>query len=106
MLETYSLRIITDFLRKNNIPFTYHNANVAGYTVVNHGCRITLHDTYMLSIQTHPLVAAYAFAETALQGLQTKRMVHDGTYGYDDVIRWATPEELFEHIQKIIEGEQ
>lgn len=105
MSETYSLRLITDFLQKYNIPFTYHNANV-GYMFVNHGCRITLHDKYRLSIQTHPLVTKAAFAETALQGLETDMIVDDGTYGYDDVIRWKTPEELFEHIQTIIGDEQ
>lgn len=87
--NTYSLRLVIDFLDENKIEYKYSNANV-GFTIHNHGCRIQINDKYSLSIQTHPMVVGESFAETALTNVLTKEMVEDGIF-YD-------PRELFDHI--------
>lgn len=97
-METYSLRLITDFLKDKNITFEYCNSKV-GFMLYNHGCRIDITPRYKLSIQTHPSVIGGAFAETALQDIDNARLVYDGTMGYHDVKRFDTPEELFDHIK-------
>lgn len=99
--ETYSLRVVTDFLRKNNIEFEYCNARI-GTALYDHGCRIKINDTYSISVQTHPDIAGNGFAETALQNMVSNKIVYDGTYGYDDVERFMTPEDLFEHLRSIL----
>lgn len=101
--ETYSLRLVTDFLKQQNIPFELHSANV-GICFAEHGCRVTLDDTYKLSIQTHPDVTGCSFAETALQNMVIRKMVYDGTHGYYDIKRWNTPDELFEHILELVKS--
>jgi hypothetical protein len=68
----------------------------------DHGCRVTLNDKYSLSIQTHPMIVAEYFAETALQDMIEKTMVYDGTYTYDDVKRFYEPQELFDHITELL----
>lgn len=98
--DTYSMGLVKDFLDDKGIPFKYNNAN-AGMLFYNHGCRVQLNDTFSISIQTHPDVAGPCFAETALQNTETKRIVDDGTFGYYDVQRWCTPDDLFEHITKV-----
>ena len=98
--ETYSLQLITKYLKSENIPFKYSNAGV-GFGICNHGCRVIFNDTYNLSIQTHPDVTGSSFAETALQNQTTKQIMYDGTFGYHDVKRWNTPDDLFEHIKQL-----
>lgn len=100
--ETYTLRIITTYLKSKGISFEHWSSNV-GISFYEHGCRVKLNETYSLSIQTHTDVVGRSFAETALQNMETKRIVHDGTYGYDDVIRHDTPEKLFEHIDELFD---
>lgn len=95
--DTYSLRIVVDFLKSNNIKYKYCNANI-GFMFQNHGCRIMIDDTYSMSIQTHPMVTGDNFAETALTSMATKKVVQDGTHGYYDVMRFYDPSELFDHI--------
>jgi hypothetical protein len=104
--ETYSLRQVTTFLKERNIPYKYSNANVLSLSFYNHGCRIDVNDDYKLSIQTHSDVVGPSFAETALQSIAKGGIVYDGTYGYDDVIRWNTPQELFDHIDDIMQAPQ
>lgn len=99
--ETYSLRLVTDFLRKHNVEFEYSNAKV-GSSFYDHGCRIKINDTYSISVQTHPDIAGYGFAETALQNMISKKIVYDGTYGYCDIERFNTPEDLFAHLRSIL----
>jgi hypothetical protein len=99
---TYSLGLVVDFLDKHDIKYKYCNANI-GILFYNHGCRIDINNTYALSIQTHPDISGTAFAETALQNMVTKEIVDDGTYGYYDVQRWCTPEQLFDHIRELTE---
>jgi len=92
--ETYSLSLVTEFLKSKGIPFTYCNAQV-GILFYNHGCRIQLNDTFSLSVQTHPDVAGNCFVEVALQNVVTKQFVGDEE-------RFATPQQLFEHIQGLV----
>lgn len=99
-METYSLSLITRFLKNQDSTFEYHDAKV-GVSFYHHGCRIDLSPRYKLSVQTHPMIAGPAFAETALQDMIENKIVYDGTLDYDDVKRFHTPEELFEHIQSL-----
>lgn len=98
--ETYSLRLVTKFLEDEGIPYEHSSANV-GFLFYDHGCRIKLNEKYTLSIQTHPDVAGSSFAETALQDSKKRKIIDDGTFDYYDVIRWHTPEKLFEHIKEL-----
>lgn len=84
--ETYSLKIITDWLKQQNIPYVYADAPVDRFGMYHHGIRVSL-PTTELSIQTHPSVAGWAFAET----LQISNMLSD--------TRHVTPEKLFEFIE-------
>lgn len=100
--ETYCLRLVTAFLKKEGIPFDYNSAMVGGMSLYEHGCRVDVDDTYKLSIQTHSDVVGSSFAETALQNMVTHNICYDGTHGYYDVRRWNTPEELFKHIKAVM----
>jgi hypothetical protein len=93
------LNIIVKWLKSHDITFIYSNARV-GYGYVNHGVSARLVKDFELSIQTHPDIASYAFAETAIayKG-KLKYILH---YKWD-VKRWKTPEELFEHIESLQE---
>lgn len=98
--ETYSLRIVTALLRENHLEYTYNDAKV-GVTLFHHGCRIALNERYTLSIQTHPDIAGFSFAETAM--LVDNKVVMDGTFGYDDIKRFHTPEALMEHVRALVD---
>jgi hypothetical protein len=87
--ETYSLRIITEWLTKHNIPYMYSSPQVAGFSNAEHGVKINIKHGH-LSIQTHPMIAAWAFAET----LETS--------DYDSDKRHETPEMLFEYISGLL----
>ena len=99
--ETYSLRLITEFLTENGIEFKYSNSRV-GMGLYSHGCSVQINDTYKLSIQTHTDVVGPSFVEVALQDIKAKKIVNDGTYGYFDVIRFDTPKKLFDHLLAVI----
>ena len=99
--ETYSLRVITAYLKSKNIPFEYSSANV-GDALHEHGCRIDLGGDLKMSTQTHPMIAGSAFAETAIQNTRLRKLVYN-SFGYqDDVMRHKTPERLFAHIEKVL----
>lgn len=100
--ETYSLRLVTQFLKEHGIDFEHSSANV-GILFNDHGCRVKVNDVLDLSIQTHPDVTGTSFAETALMNTITNKMVDDGTHGYDDIRRWDTPDELFQHIKIVMD---
>jgi hypothetical protein len=97
---TYSLRVIVEFLESHDIKYVFSNARV-GLMLYEHGCRIDLTDDLKMSIQTHPNIAGLAFAETAIQSMERKTVVY-GHFGYNDVIRHDTPEDLFHHIQEVL----
>ena len=100
--ETYSLRLVTEFLQKEGIPFEHSSARLRN-SFYEHGCRIVLNDTFKLSIQTHPDVVGTSFAETALQNMVDMKICYDGTLGYYDVRHWNTPQHLFEHIKTVLQ---
>lgn len=97
---TYSLRVIVDFLESNDIKYKFASSHV-GLLMYEHGCCIDLTDDLKMSIQTHPMIAGPAFAETAIQSMQRKSVVY-GHFGYNDVIRHDTPQDLFSHIQGVL----
>ena len=96
--ETYSLKIITDWLKQKNMKdmkdmkFIYNSAPVDRYGMYQHGIKISF-PTFGLSIQTHPMVAGWAFAET----LKTNDMSNE--------VRHATPDKLFEYIEDLSKAE-
>lgn len=91
--ETYSLRIITEWLKSNNISYTYVSSPaVDRYLLYEHGVVATIGDK-KISIQTHPIIAGYAFAET----LVFEDMLSD--------TRHKTPEILFEFLTKMLTTE-
>lgn len=97
--ETYSLRIITIFLKSKNIHFEYKNSRVhnGNYMIYNHGILVTLpisSGNRLLSIQTHPIVAGPSFAETLLLDDMTSDKRH------------KTPELLFEYINELLYTEK
>ena len=87
--QTYSLRLITDWLKNKNIEYTFSSPRVDPIKIYEHGIRIDMGDC-KLSIQTHPSVAGWAFAET----LKTNDMLNER--------RHKTPEDLFNYIEEII----
>lgn len=97
------MRLVTEFLEEQGIEYKHNSASV-GMLFYEHGCRVKINDVYQLSVQTHPDIAGPCFAETALQNVETKKIVCDGTYGYCDVERWDTPDDLFDHIRKLLDG--
>jgi hypothetical protein len=96
--ETYSLKIITDWLKQKNISYVYADAPVDRFGMYHHGVRVSLKNSSSskpveLSVQTHPSVAGWAFAET----LQIPNMLSD--------TRHATPEKLFEFLNELLTTE-
>jgi len=54
-----------------------------------------------MSIQTHPSISGWAFAETAML-LSAKKIISPACLGYeDDVIRHREPEDLFHHLEQV-----
>ena len=100
--ETYSLRIITDWLKKKNISYKYNNGGsmYPSLEIYNHGINVKLHKTFEnnennekiteLSIQTNHIIAGWAFAETLLR------------YDMLSDTRHANPEDLFKYISNFL----
>jgi hypothetical protein len=92
--ETYSLNIITNWLKEHNIPFRYaYNRSICSNLLYEHGIRIDL-KKFTLSVQTHPIIAGWAFVET----LKTNDMLSD--------LRHKTPEDFFKYLEKLIDDER
>ena len=88
--ETYSLNIITKWLKENNLNYIYSSSSaVSNCLVYEHGVTLILNNL-KVSIQTHPLIAGWSFAETLKQNDITSDIRHE------------TPEKLFEYLNKII----
>jgi len=90
--QTYSLNIITKWLKKNNLNYEYNSSRAGssnGILLYHHGVTLILNNL-KVSIQTHPIVAGWSFAETLI----TNDMTSD--------IRHETPEKLFEYLNQII----
>jgi hypothetical protein len=90
MRETYSLRIITEWLTSNNISYIYRSSGVDPIRIYEHGIQIRIPGDRTLSIQTHPSVAGWAFAETLI----TDDMLNEK--------RHKTPDDLFEYILELL----
>ena len=90
--ETYSLQLITTWLKEKNVTFTYSSSAVDMLGLYEHGIRIPL-KKYNLSIQTHPTIAGPAFAET----LKTNDITSDK--------RHSKPEDLFNYIEALLKQE-
>lgn len=89
MSETYSLSLITSWLKEKNKEFKYSSAPVDRFGIYEHGIRISF-PSFSLSVQTHPKVTGWAFAETLKS---------------DDTInetRHPTPEKLFEYLEELL----
>jgi len=89
MSETYSLSVITSWLKEKNIQFKYYSAPVDRFGIYEHGVRI-IFPSFNLSVQTHPMVAGWAFAET----LKSDDPINE--------IRHPTPEKLFEYLEELL----
>lgn len=91
--ETYSLKIITTWLKNKDIKYKYLSSSMVDrYLIYEHGVVVTIGDRE-ISIQTHPLIAGYAFAETLFR---------------DDMLsdrRHTTPEKLFEFLEELLTSE-
>lgn len=105
-MATYSARLIMTWLKEHNIQFKPASSSI-GILHYVHGVRVLLPHSTCLSVQTHPDIAATAFAETFLirtcDDDDSFTPVNDEELGYDeDVQRFGTPEELFNHIEKVV----
>jgi hypothetical protein len=89
MSETYSLNLITSWLKEKNINFKYSSAPVDRFGIYEHGVSISFPSFY-LSIQTHPIVTGWAFAETLKSDDQINETRH------------PTPEKLFQYLEELL----
>ncbi len=85
---TYSLRIIIEWLSSKNIPYVFCSSRVDNSCMYQTGVRATIKNN-VISIQTHPTIAGWAFAETLI----TSDMLSD--------TRHKTPEDLFAFLESI-----
>jgi hypothetical protein len=112
-MSTYSCRLIINHLKSKGIVYKRCNARILWPT---HGIRINLDNDMSLSVQTHPDIAAIAFAETCLQKecKGALGLVEDDDLGYrcfgacslgyyEDVQRFDEPQELFDHLDKVLQ---
>lgn len=91
--ETYSLKVITSWLKERNIPFKYSSSPIDRYCLYQHGIRIKFVG-FELSLQTHPMIAGWAFVES----LRTDNMLSD--------TRYDTPEKFFEFLDNLLKEEK
>ncbi len=91
--ETYSLSLITNWLKERDIPFKYSSSRIDNYCLYEHGIRIYF-EGFDLSVQTHPMIAGWSFVET----LRTDNMTSD--------TRHKTPEFFFEFLEKLLKDEK
>ena len=87
--ETYSLNIITRWLKSKKIEYKYCQSSMLGMYLYQSGIEIKVKDE-SISIQTHPMIAGWAFAETLIRS----NMLSD--------TRHATPEDLFKFIESLM----
>jgi hypothetical protein len=87
--ETYSLNIITRWLKSKKIEYKYCQSSMLGMYLYQSGIEIKIKDE-TISIQTHPMIAGCAFAETLIRS----DMMSD--------TRHATPEDLFKFIESLL----
>lgn len=105
-MHSYSIALIARWLRdQNGIEWKDCSRHpIDPYCFYTTGIRISLdvpdQQDVELSVQTHPAIAAYAFAETAV--LVAGGVIYPTALGYgDDVVRHQTPDDLFQHILRV-----
>jgi hypothetical protein len=102
---SYSLQKIITYLNKRNIVYTINNPGFSMCLVMT-GIRIAFPDgVHYLSIQTHPIIAGTAFAETLLHTLTDEKIglvYNKQLMYYRDMRKYNEPEELFEHIDECL----
>lgn len=91
--ETYSLKLITNWLQDKGLQYTFRSANGAALGYYEHGIRVKF-NTYELSIQTHPDIAGWAFAET----MRSTNLISETKH--------ATPQELFDYLDRLIKEDR
>jgi len=91
--ETYSLSLITTWLKERDISFKYSSSLIDNYCIYEHGIRIHF-EGFDLSVQTHPMIAGWAFVET----LKTDDMLSD--------TRYKTPEDFFNFLENLLKEEK
>lgn len=104
---TYSVKKIMEKFKDddNLLSINFHSSRIDWACPYEHGIKITFKNKVdptlpelHMSVQTHPLIAGYAFAETAMQTDLTH--IFPRALGYDDdIIRHMEPEDLFNHIE-------
>lgn len=97
--DSYSLGLVLKWVKEKGYAFKYASAGV-GIGFTNHGIRLALGNEFELSIQTHTDIVGSSFAETAL--FYKNKMVYILAYEWD-VCRWNTPDDLFTHIEEMLE---
>lgn len=96
--QSFSIRKTTEFLKKHGYEYKASSSQIEP-TFVEHGIRVRINDSISLSIQTHPLIAGEAFAETAIIDTDGDGFGKYSNIGYfDDVLRHEDPHDLFVHI--------
>lgn len=100
--ESYCLRLVTEWLNGKKISYRHCSGGGGGFSLCETGCQIKLASPYVLSIQTNPMVADVSFAETAIT--DGKSVVY-GMWGYGDVKRFETPDDLFREIEWLLTQE-
>lgn len=100
--RSYSSRKISNWLDSNNLT-NYKDVSGMGDSLYSTGLRLTLTDTYSISIQTNPMIAGPAFCETALLDTTSAGLRYNKELGYGDVIRHDEPEDLYLHITTLLE---
>lgn len=95
--ETYSLKLITDFMKTKGYTYTHTGKREI---CTETGIRVELAGEYSLSVQTHPMICQEYFCETAL--IRNDHIDYDSNLGYDDVLRHQTPTDFFEHFETLV----
>jgi hypothetical protein len=102
---TYSLRLVIRGLEAMGTTYTKHSTGGPSFSLHHTGCRVPLGDGW-ISIQTHPLIAGEAFAETLIHGCPAFQLEDHRALGYcyeNDVHRFDIPEELFAHVRQVLQ---
>ena len=105
VLWTYSARLCSEWLRDRGLRYDPHNARVGGFNLAQHGLRVEFthpgdpEKKLYMSIQTHPLVASDAFAETAMQS--GSELLSSMALKSPDCVRHRSPEDLFAYVNMV-----
>ena len=102
---TYSARLCSEWLRDKDLQHAPHSGSVGGFNFAEHGLRVEfthpgdpVKKLYM-SVQTHPLIASDAFAETAMQS--GSELLSSMVLKSPDCVRHRSPEDLFAYVEMV-----